>query len=45
MMNDVIDVQLSVELRNKIVLAHLTFQNKSEKNIYLNKQVMYLMRQ
>jgi len=37
---DVIEVKLSIE-KNEAVIAHLIFQNKSGKNIYLNKQVMY----
>ena len=41
MEKDLISVQLSVEVKNETVLAHLTFQNKSGKHIYLNKQVMY----
>lgn len=41
MEKELINVQLSVEVNNETVLAHLTFQNKSGKNIYLNKQVMY----
>jgi len=35
-----LEVKLSVE-RNEAVIAHLVFRNKSEKSIYLNKQVMY----
>lgn len=41
MEKDLISVQLSVEIKNEKVLAHLTFQNNSGKNIYLNKQVMF----
>lgn len=41
MENELISVHLSVEVKNGTVLAHLTFQNKSGKDIYLNKQVMY----
>jgi hypothetical protein len=41
MEKNLINVQLSVEVKNETVLAHLSFQNKSGKNIYLNKQVMY----
>lgn len=37
---DVIEVKLSIE-KNEAVIAHLIFQNKSGKSIYLNKQVMY----
>jgi hypothetical protein len=38
---DIIEVTLSVEVLNKSVVANLTFRNKSERNIYANKQVMY----
>lgn len=37
----VIEVKLSVEVSNKSVIAHLIFRNKSERNIYANKQLMY----
>lgn len=40
METDVIEVKLSVE-KNEAVIARLIFRNKSEKSIYLNKQVMY----
>jgi hypothetical protein len=36
-----VDVKLAIEVKNKSVLAYLNFQNKSEKNILLNKQVTY----
>ena len=36
-----VEVKLSVEVKNKEVLAHLDFKNKSENSILLNKQVMY----
>ena len=39
-MEALIEVKLSVE-KNEAVIAHLVFRNKSEKSIYLNKQVMY----
>lgn len=41
METDVIEVKLSVEISNTSLIAHLSFRNKSEKNIYANKQVMY----
>ena len=41
MNSNLIDVQLSVEIREEIVLAHLFFRNKSEKKIYLDKQTIY----
>lgn len=41
METDVIEVKLSVEVLNKSVIAHLIFQNQSERNIYANKQLMY----
>jgi hypothetical protein len=40
MEKDTIEVKLSVE-KNEAVIAHLCFRNKSEKSIYLNKQLMY----
>lgn len=36
-----VEVKLSVEIINKGVNAHLSFQNKSGSSILLNKQVMY----
>lgn len=36
-----VEVKLSVEIINKVVKAHLSFQNKSGRSILLNKQVMY----
>jgi hypothetical protein len=36
-----VEVKLSVEIINRVVKAHLSFQNKSESSILLNKQVMY----
>lgn len=36
----VIEVKLSVE-KNEALIANLVFRNKSEKSIYLNKQVVY----
>jgi hypothetical protein len=36
-----VEVKLSVEIINKEVKAHLSFQNKSGSSILLNKQVMY----
>lgn len=41
MESDLIEVQLSVEIKNETVIAHLFFQNKSEGKIYLNKQLIY----
>lgn len=41
MESDLIEVQLSVEIKNETVIAHLFFQNKSERIIYLNKQLIY----
>jgi hypothetical protein len=41
MENKFIEVKLSVEQNAKTVIAHLTFRNKSENSIYLNKQVSY----
>jgi hypothetical protein len=41
MKHDLIEVQLSVEIKNETVIAHLFFQNKSERKIYLNKQLIY----
>jgi hypothetical protein len=41
MESDSIEVQLSVEIKNEMVIAHLLFQNKSERKIYLNKQLIY----
>lgn len=41
METDVIEVKLSVEVSNKLVIAHLIFRNKSERNVYANKQLMY----
>ena len=38
---DLIEVQLSVEIKDGTVIAHLFFWNKSEKKVYLNKQTMY----
>ena len=35
-----IDVKLSVE-KNEAMIAHLVFMNKSDKGIYLNKQVSF----
>lgn len=40
METDIIEVKLAVE-QNEAVIAHLTFRNKSEKSVYLNKQVSY----
>ncbi|OQP67617.1 hypothetical protein [Niastella populi] len=40
METDVIEVKLSIE-ENEAVMAHLIFKNRSERSIYLNKQVMY----
>jgi len=36
-----VEVKLSVEIINKVVNAHLSFQNKSESSVLLNKRVMY----
>src|SRR5687768_17731724 len=36
-----IDVQLAVEIKHEKVIADLIFCNKSEKKVYLNKQMMY----
>jgi len=41
MESELIDVQLTAELKDEKVIAHLTFCNKSEKKVYLNKQMMY----
>jgi hypothetical protein len=41
MEKDIIEVKLSVEVLEKSVVAHLIFRNKSERNIYANKQLMY----
>lgn len=41
MESDLIEVQLSVDIKNEAVIAHLFFQNKSAKKIYLNKQILY----
>lgn len=41
MESDLIEVQLSVEITDETVIAHLLFQNKSERIIYLNKQLIY----
>lgn len=40
METDVIEVKLSIE-NNEAAMAHLIFRNKTEKRIYLNKQVMF----
>lgn len=40
METDVIEVQLSID-NNEAAIAHLIFRNKTEKIIYLNKQVMF----
>lgn len=40
METDIIEVKLTVK-HNEAVIAHLTFRNKSEKSVYLNKQVSY----
>jgi hypothetical protein len=40
MEKDVIEVKLSIE-KNEAVIARLVFLNKSDKGIYLNKQVAY----
>lgn len=40
METDIIEVRLTIE-KNEAVTAHLIFRNKSERSIYLNKQVMY----
>jgi hypothetical protein len=36
-----IDVHLTVEIKNGKVIAQLSFCNRSEKKVYLNKQTMY----
>jgi hypothetical protein len=41
METDVIEVKLSVEVSDQSMIAHLVFRNKSERNIYANKQLMY----
>jgi hypothetical protein len=41
MEKDIIEVKLSVEVLEKSVIAHLVFRNKSDRNIYANKQLMY----
>lgn len=40
METNVIEVKLSIE-NNEAAIAHLIFRNKTEKSIYLNKQVMF----
>lgn len=40
MEKDIIEVKLSIE-KNEAVIARLVFLNKSDKGIYLNKQVAY----
>ena len=41
MEKDIIEVKLSVEILENSVIAHLVFRNKSDRNIYANKQLMY----
>lgn len=36
-----IEVHLTAEIKDEKVIAHLTFCNRSEKRVYLNKQTMY----
>jgi hypothetical protein len=40
-MNNLIEVQLSVEQNMNKVLAHLVFRNKSAEKIFLDKQTIY----
>jgi hypothetical protein len=40
METDVVEVKLSIE-NNEAAIAHLIFRNKTEKSIYLNKQLMF----
>jgi hypothetical protein len=40
MRTDLIEVKLTVE-QSEAIIAYLTFRKKSEKSIYLNKQVSY----
>ena len=41
MENNLIEVQLSVEEKMDKIIAHLFFKNKSEKEVYLDKQTIY----
>lgn len=40
MEKDLIEVKLSIE-KNEAIIAHLVFLNKTDKGIYLNKQVSF----
>jgi hypothetical protein len=41
MESNLIDVHLSVEIKEEALVAHLNFQNKSTKKVYLDKQTIY----
>ena len=41
MESNLIDVQLSVEIKEEALVAHLSFQNKSPKKVFLDKQTIY----
>jgi hypothetical protein len=41
MVSSLIDVHLTVEIKYEKVIAYLIFSNKSEKRVYLNKQLIY----